>query len=64
MFNVMMETELMAVNGGNFAVPYYSCWENYRDGKASGYTWTDNRRVAYCICTFYYDSNGGLVYWY
>ena len=64
MFNVMKETELMDVNGGMFAVPYYTCNENFRKGKSSGYTWTDNYRVAYCIWTYYYDRNGNLVYWY
>jgi|GEM_PF-3116056 len=64
MFNVLNKNELMDVNGGMFAVPYYTCSENFKAGKSSGYTWTSDPRCAYCIWTYYYDRNGKCLYWY
>lgn len=64
MFNVMNKNELMDVNGGIFAVPYYTCKENFKAGKPSGIAWTSNPRCAYCIWTYYYAKNGDLLYWY
>ena len=64
MFNVMKETELMDINGGMWAVPYYASWEDFTKGKSRGYAWTSSSRVAYAICTYYYDANGNCVYWY
>lgn len=63
MFNVMRESELMDVNGGLFAVPYYASIQDFRKGKTRGYTWASDYRVAYAICNYFYDANGNLIYW-
>ena len=61
MFNAMNEKELMDTNGGIWAVPYYSCSENFNKGKVSGYTWTSTKNCAYVIWCYEFDRNGNYL---
>lgn len=64
MFNVLNKEELMDVNGGLIAVPYYACQEDFDAGRSRGYTWTSNTKAAYCIWLYFYDRQGNCVEWH
>jgi len=57
MFNAMNEKELMDTNGGIWAVPYYSCIENKKKGKTSGYAWTCHQNCVYVLGEYEFNRN-------
>ena len=61
MFKVMNESELMSISGGNWAVPYYPCQEDFKKKKPRGYTWTGTPGCAYVIWLAEFRSDGSFI---